>query len=181
MLVNKLIPWIVLYTFFLIAIFIANFSNFHFSSDIAKWGSIGDYFGGLLNPVFAFLSFVALLITIQYQSKQLKQTTTQLKQNETALKDTKVAIEQNEKALAQNAEALRLNNKELANSTEQLGLAREAHQEMEKTQKIQQFENLFSSMLNQLHIILGEIPDNFYQDYVGKRLNSTKLENRKKY
>lgn len=180
MLGNKLIPWVILYTFFLIAIFVANFIGFNFSSDIAQWGSVGDYFGGLLNPVFAFLSFVALLITIQHQSKQLRQTTRQLKQNETALKDTKIAIEQNEQALAQNAEALMLNNKELANSTEQLGLARQAHQEMEKTQKIQQFENLFSSMLNQLHIILGEIPESFYQDYVGQRLNSTKLENRKK-
>ncbi len=36
------------------------------------WGTFGDYVGGLLNPFFAFLAFVGVLITISIQTRQLK-------------------------------------------------------------------------------------------------------------
>lgn len=36
-----------------------------------KWGQLGDFFGGTLNPIFGFLSVLALLITLVLQSKEL--------------------------------------------------------------------------------------------------------------
>lgn len=38
----------------------------------AEWGQLGDFFGGMLNPVLAFLSFLALIGTLLYQKKELK-------------------------------------------------------------------------------------------------------------
>lgn len=162
---SGIIAGLILYSFFLISIFVANFSVLDFSNDVAKWGSVGDYFGGLLNPVFAFLSFIALLLALRYQSKQIKQTAIQLKQNEEALEQAIDAIKQNEKALTQNAEALKINNKELENSTDQLKLATQAHQAIEKTQKLQQFENLFTHMIGQLNLIYQDVEINSIKDF----------------
>lgn len=38
-----------------------------------KWAQFGDFFGGLLNPLYAFLAFLALLYTINIQRTELKQ------------------------------------------------------------------------------------------------------------
>lgn len=38
----------------------------------AAWGQYGDYMGGVLNPMLAFLSFAALAITLILQTKQVQ-------------------------------------------------------------------------------------------------------------
>lgn len=42
------------------------------SDDPAVWGQLGDYFGGLLNPMFSFISLVLLIksLTLQNQANQ---------------------------------------------------------------------------------------------------------------
>lgn len=117
---------------------------------IGAWGTVGDYFGGILNPILAFCSLMALCYTIDLQNKQLKKTDEQLEQN-------KLALEQNKIALEQNAKALEFNNQELKNSNEQLRLSAQAQAEMEKTQKIQQFEGLFTYMANELSKIYDKL------------------------
>lgn len=52
--------------------FIGNFGSDKIPKDVAIWGAFGDYLGGTLNPIFAFASFIALLYTINLQSKELK-------------------------------------------------------------------------------------------------------------
>jgi uncharacterized membrane protein len=37
-----------------------------------NWGTFGDYFGGILNPVFAMLAFVALLWSISLQASEFQ-------------------------------------------------------------------------------------------------------------
>lgn len=71
---SKVIAGLILYTFFLIAIFTANFSVLDVSDDVGKWGSVGDYFGGLLNPILAFLSFMGVLWTLKMSRKELFET-----------------------------------------------------------------------------------------------------------
>jgi hypothetical protein len=52
--------------------------QFHFmlglplSNDAAVWGQLGDYFGGLLNPMLSFISLVLLIksLTLQNQANQ---------------------------------------------------------------------------------------------------------------
>jgi hypothetical protein len=43
------------------------------SSDVAaKYGQMGDFFGGMLNPILAFASFIALLYTVRIQFNQIE-------------------------------------------------------------------------------------------------------------
>lgn len=45
----------------------------HFlSTDHSRWAQFGDYLGGFLGPIFAFLGFLALLITIYIQTRELQ-------------------------------------------------------------------------------------------------------------
>lgn len=44
------------------------------SQNPMEWGVIGDFFGGMLNPILAFASFIALLYTIRIQSEELRLT-----------------------------------------------------------------------------------------------------------
>lgn len=44
----------------------------------AELGQLGDYFGGTLNPLFGFVSVIALLLTIIYQARELKQSREEL-------------------------------------------------------------------------------------------------------
>jgi len=43
-----------------IVFFVANFWDSDVSDDIAKWGSFGDYFGGLLNTILSLSSLIIL-------------------------------------------------------------------------------------------------------------------------
>lgn len=55
-----------------IALYWGVFGRLGWSDDQAIWGQFGDFFGGLLNPILAFLSFVALLFTVVLQSKEIR-------------------------------------------------------------------------------------------------------------
>lgn len=63
--------------------FALNFSlqrGYRISDSIEHWGQMGDFFGGMLNPVLAFASFIALLYTIKLQSREMAETREELKQ-----------------------------------------------------------------------------------------------------
>jgi uncharacterized membrane protein len=59
----------------------------------AEFGQIGDFFGGVLNPFFGFISIIALLLTIFYQARELKLSTDELRNSANALKAQNAAIE----------------------------------------------------------------------------------------
>jgi hypothetical protein len=54
------------------AFFFGHISNRSLSGSPEQWGQFGDFFGGTLNPVYALLAFIGVLITIHLQSKQLE-------------------------------------------------------------------------------------------------------------
>jgi len=56
---------------FVILVYIQNFGQRNFSSEPEAWGQAGDFFGGMLNPILAFASFIALLYTLKIQSEQI--------------------------------------------------------------------------------------------------------------
>lgn len=60
---------------FIIAVVAAYIGTFGTSRslDQSVWGTFGDYFGGILNPVFALCAFVGVLWSLDMQIKQLKQ------------------------------------------------------------------------------------------------------------
>lgn len=56
----------------IVAIYISTFGVIR-SFDQSIWGAFGDYFGGILNPVFALCAFLGVLWSLDVQIKQLKQ------------------------------------------------------------------------------------------------------------
>lgn len=86
----------------------------------SDFGSIGDFIGGLLNPIFALLGLFALLTTIRIQVEELKSTN----------------------------KALETSHTELALTREQTTMSRTALQEQSASIKLQNFENTFFNMLN---------------------------------
>ncbi|UOG93901.1 MAG: putative phage abortive infection protein [Candidatus Thiothrix sulfatifontis] len=52
-----------------------------------NWGVVGDFFGGILNPVFAFLGLIMLLATLYQSQKELSLTRKELANSTEALKD----------------------------------------------------------------------------------------------
>jgi uncharacterized membrane protein len=65
----------------------------------ADWGTFGDYFGGVLNPIFGFASFLALLVTIIYQAKELKLSRTELELTRNELAHSATALKNQNKAI----------------------------------------------------------------------------------
>lgn len=71
---------IIIFAIAAIAIMIAIFSYFSvFNGEVSKsqevWGLFGDFFGGTLNPLLAFLSLVAILYTLLIQARELSHST----------------------------------------------------------------------------------------------------------
>lgn len=85
--------WLMIFIASIVLIIISSFGYFYFSKhnliDVSKkvdeLGQMGDFFGGILNPTLAFLSFCLLLITIKIQSKELKNSTEELAKSSEAL------------------------------------------------------------------------------------------------
>lgn len=75
-----------------------NFINFGQFTD-EKYSKTGDYFGGILNPILAFLSLVALLYTIILQTSSIKLQTKELEQTRIELRESKKAQEEQVKSL----------------------------------------------------------------------------------
>lgn len=107
--------WSVLIAFgvFLLAsaAYILAFRELPISKDTEHWGQLGDYLGGLINPIVG-------LITIWLLSSSLRQ-------NQLALSQSKLALDQSQAALVQAREELRLT-RDAIEQSKQLQIATEA-------------------------------------------------------
>ncbi|KZY60974.1 hypothetical protein A3733_24330 [Pseudoalteromonas shioyasakiensis] len=117
--------------------------GFGFASKISDWGSVGDFFGGVLNPTFALLSLILIAYTLM--------------QNKKALEQSEKAIQQGTEAIDQNERALQVSNQELALTRNELANSATALEEQAKLLAVQSFETTFFNML-QLH---SRLLDNF--------------------
>jgi hypothetical protein len=104
--------------------YVSKFGINGLADDPSHWGQMGDFFGGLLNPILAFASFMALLYTIQIQSKQLAVSAKELEATRIELTASREAQEKSSKALDGQLENL----------------------------KIQQFESTFFSLIGQVRL-----------------------------
>jgi len=109
---KKKLPW-VLISFGLFALFCIVsifgyykiiFWNFTITSDTESFGQFGDFIGGTLNPILAFLSFMALLYTIKIQTDELKLSREELEATREELKGSRIAQQEQ-------SESLKLQNK----------------------------------------------------------------------
>jgi len=136
---KKRIPWILisfgLFAFLCIVsvfgVYSISFKDFSFIPDTEKFGQFGDFIGGTLNPILAFLSFMALLYTIKIQTDELKLSREELEATREELKGSRIAQQEQ-------SESLRLQNGAI-----------------EK----QIFENTFFSLLKEVNGLLNELYD----------------------
>ncbi len=70
-----------------IVLFIINLEHFHGlkEGDETNIGQFGDFFGGVLNPLLTFITFMALLLTIVLQQKELAETRKEISASTAAL------------------------------------------------------------------------------------------------
>lgn len=78
---DSAVLWMTSVLFLLVAVFVISFllnfsraRGYSISDSMEQWGQMGDFFGGMLNPILAFASFIALLYTIQIQTEELRLT-----------------------------------------------------------------------------------------------------------
>lgn len=90
----------------LVIIYISNFALNMPSTNPEQWGQMGDFFGGMLNPVFAFASFIALIYTIRLQSSELQLSRQELSETRQELKRSAIAQENSGIALAEQLKAI---------------------------------------------------------------------------
>lgn len=76
-------------------VFLSYFNMFNGGLSVkqADWGVFGDFIGGTLNPIFAFLSFIALLMTLLIQNKELVISSEELKKSTDALAQQSRALD----------------------------------------------------------------------------------------
>jgi len=72
-------------------VYFANFNN-GLSDSQADWGAFGDFIGGVLNPLFGFLTLFALILTLILQNRQLAVTKDDLLLSREELKKTSDAL-----------------------------------------------------------------------------------------
>lgn len=114
----------------IVAIFIVvgayrlNFSSNLFSSKTAVWGAFGDYIGGVLNPMFGFITIMILLYTVYQQSKELRKSTKALEYQSKEMQHSTKALENQSKEMKNSVDALAAQKKEMEEArkvtTEQL-------------------------------------------------------------
>lgn len=73
--------------------YILNFYSHPISDNSGNWGEFGDFLGGALNPVFGFLSVIAILAALVVQSRELKISSAELRNSAKALQAQNLAIE----------------------------------------------------------------------------------------
>ncbi|MGY2293067.1 hypothetical protein ACW9H6_25630 [Pseudomonas sp. SDO528_S397] len=74
-------PWILI-TLFITAIsslYLLNFHDHKLSGNPSDWGAIGDYFGGLVNPLASLVALYFLIKTYLSQTEELSETKAALK------------------------------------------------------------------------------------------------------
>jgi uncharacterized membrane protein len=60
-----------------------------------EWGAMGDYFGGLINPILSFVTIVLLLLSIKIQVRELKATTQELRETKEVHQESVMAQDRN--------------------------------------------------------------------------------------
>lgn len=108
------------------------------------WGPVGDFFGGILNPIFALFAFYWLTYSVRLQIKELKETRQELKkaaqaQEESAKHQEEIARLEGENVKTQE-EVLDLN-KDILESQQSTAIAQQ------EQIALQNFESLFFQLL----------------------------------
>ncbi|MDV7378139.1 putative phage abortive infection protein [Acinetobacter baumannii] len=114
------------------------------TDEAQHWGTVGDFFGGILNPIFALFAFYWLTYSVRLQIKELAETRNELRkaaaaQVESARHQQSIAELENENVNTQK-ELLALQEKTLISQ-------QTANESQQKQIEIQNFERLFFELI----------------------------------
>lgn len=112
--VIKVLLWLFFAAVFsVLTILLLYLFNFHSTTNISKdpaaWGQFGDYVGGILNPVLAFITLIGLFFTIILQGKQLENSRIELDQAQAELELTRKELRRQANANARTAQLSTIN------------------------------------------------------------------------
>jgi len=82
-----------IFIFCIFGIYFLNFGSLGISNNSEVWAQFGDFIGGILNPLLAFLAFIALLFTIKLQSDALNISKEELEATRKELEKSRIAQE----------------------------------------------------------------------------------------
>lgn len=112
--------------------------------EVQRWGTVGDFFGGILNPIFALFAFYWLTYSVRLQVKELKETRNELQKAAKAQEDS--ARHQEEIARLE-AENVKTQNNILNLNIQTLAEQKSAAIAQKEQIAIQNFESLFFQLL----------------------------------
>ena len=84
----------------LLGMYLYNFGSQGLSNQQEVWGQLGDFIGGLLNPVVGILTLCLLLLTVKLQRDMLRAAKRQVEVSEEELKKTSDALIEQNRAVA---------------------------------------------------------------------------------
>lgn len=130
------------------------FINLKVTESAQSWGPVGDFFGGILNPIFALFAFYWLTYSVRLQIKELKETRVELAkatkaQEESAKHQEEIARLESENVKTQ-VEILELN-KDTLKSQQDAAIAQQ------QQIALQNFESLFFQLLKAKTDITNDI------------------------
>lgn len=139
-----------------ILVLIFYFANFHsgISEEQSVWGAFGDFFGGVLNPIFGLLSFIAVLATLKIQHDELKE-------NNRALNDQFIALDQQKSAQENQVKILQVQNFEtnfhyalsrVRSHYESVEKAKNPEFDLQKLLKGQSFEEFYNNFTAEYNV-----------------------------
>lgn len=123
----------------------------------ATYGVIGDFFGGILNPILTFCGFIFLIYTITQNQEMLNHSQEMLGQNKNMLELSKKQLDKSTEELALNRQEMELSRSEMEGSKKALVMQAKILEEQAKTQKIQRFESTFFNLLSMYQSIRSEM------------------------
>lgn len=88
-------------------LYASQFAAAGLSNDQTVWGLFGDFVGGTANPILAFLTLIALVVTIVLQSKQLSISSRELQLSRRELELTREELSRSARAQELSEQALR--------------------------------------------------------------------------
>lgn len=135
-------------------IFYMIFINLEVTVKAQSWGPVGDFFGGILNPIFALFAFYWLTYSVRLQIKELKETREELSK---AAKAQEESAKHQEEIARLEAENVKTQGEILKLNKETLKSQQDAATAQQQQIALQNFENLFFQLLKAKNEITSEI------------------------
>lgn len=95
-----------IFSFAVVVYFYFNKLGWWLPSTEEGWAHLGDALGGILGPIFSFFAFIALVLTIALQSRQVELTSLQSAESQKNLESTLAVMERTAAAQSRTSRAM---------------------------------------------------------------------------